>query len=153
MLHLVIISKISVLQYSVFKKNFPQTISITTKLVNSIRINFMTTLMKALVKKCQQLTYEFLSIIMTVIINISVNNMLITKLHMSMVTRICENHRISSSTYIFYKNIGNPVLDIKTNLTSSKNYYSDIVSSTCLKINIQSRIMSSFFKIKMETLF
>lgn len=157
MLHLVIISKISVLQYSVFKKNFPQTISITTKLVNSIRINFMTTLMKALVKKCQQLTYEFLSIIMTVIINISVNNMLITKLHMSMVTRIRENHRISSSTYIFYKNIGNPVLDIKTNLTSSKkeiyNYYSDIVSSTCLKINIQSRIMSSFFKIKMETLF
>ena len=71
----------------------------------------MTTLMEALVKKCQQLTYEFLSIITTVIINISVNNMLNTKLHMSMVTRIREYHPISSNTYIFHKNIGNPVLD------------------------------------------
>ena len=63
------------------------------------------------VKKCQQLTCESLSIITTIIINISVNNMLITKLHMSMVTRIREYHRISSNTYIFHKNIGNPVLD------------------------------------------
>ena len=95
--HLVIISTILLLQYSVLKKNFPQTMTTTISLVT-----IMTVFINTLDKKCQQLTYEFLSIFMALIINIFVNNMLITRLHMSTVTRIRENHCISISTYIFF---------------------------------------------------